>query len=59
MTALADNAVVNRLPPEACDAVLICPSVLERLSDEDQRVTIAVLMAAVKLHELRVGVKPN
>jgi hypothetical protein len=55
MSALADNAIVNRLEPATRDAILICAAAIARLEDEDQRVAIAVLMAAVRLGELRVA----
>jgi hypothetical protein len=55
MPALADNAIVNRLEPETRDAILICAAPIARLSNEEQRTAVAVLMAAVKLGELRVA----
>jgi hypothetical protein len=55
MPVLADSDIFARLPVEVQDAVLICANVLQRLDDEDQRIAVAVLMAAAKLGELRPG----
>jgi hypothetical protein len=52
MIALVDDPVVNRLPPEARDAVLACAAMLADLSDENRRIVVAVLMAAIKLGEI-------
>jgi hypothetical protein len=50
-TDVAD-AIVNRLDPEVAAAVLSCADVLVCLTEQDQRMAVAILMTAVRLGEL-------